>query len=75
MVKLIVEFSKYVLIFLIVIYTLQSILIFAKRNEEAREFLFLRQNVVMFCIHFVAFMVLYLQMEEAQLLIFYGEQA
>ena len=57
------------------IYTLQSILIFAKRNEEAREFLFLRQNVVMFCVHFVAFMVLYLQMEEAQLLIFYGEQA
>lgn len=75
MVRLIVEFSKYILIFLIVLYTLQSILIFTKRNEEAREFLFLRQNVVMFCVHFVAFMVLYLQMEEAQLLIFYGEQA
>ena len=46
--KLIIEFSKYVLITLMVIYTLQSILIFAKRSEEAREFLFIRQNVVMF---------------------------
>ena len=58
-----------------VIYTLQSILIFAKRSEEAREFLFIRQNVVMFCLHFVAFMVLYLQMNQSQILFFYGEQA
>ena len=58
-----------------VIYTLQSILIFAKRSEEAREFLFIRQNVVMFCLHFVAFMVLYLQMNQSLILFFYGEQA
>ena len=73
--KLIIECSKYVLITLMVIYTLQSILIFAKRCEEAREFLFIRQNVVMFCLHFVAFMVLYLQMNQSQILFFYGEQA
>lgn len=75
MVRLVVEFSKYVLLFLIVLYTLQSILIFTKRNEESREFLFLRQIAVMFCIHFVAFMVLYLKMGDPQVLIFYGEQA
>ena len=68
--KLIIEFSKYVLITLMVIYTLQSILIFAKRSEEAREFLFIRQNVVMFCLHFVAFMVLYLQMNQSLILFF-----
>lgn len=72
--KLIIEVSRYVLIGLILIYTFQSFLVFIKRNEDAREFLFLRQNVVMFCLHFVAFMVLYLKMEESQLLIFYGEQ-
>lgn len=55
-----------------VIYTLQSILIFAKRSEEAREFLFIRQNVVMFCLHFVAFMVLYLQMNQSQILFLRG---
>ncbi len=72
--RLIIEVSRYVLIGLILIYSLQSLLVFVKRNEDAREFLFLRQNVVMFCLHFVAFMVLYLEMEESQLLIFYGEQ-
>lgn len=72
--KLIIEVSRYVLIGLILVYSFQSFLVFIKRNEEAREFLFLRQNVVMFCIHFVAFMVLYLEMDEPRLLIFYGEQ-
>lgn len=74
MARLIIEVSRYVLIGLICIYTLQSFIIFRKRNEEAREFLFLRQNVVMFCLHFVAFMVLYLKMEEPQLLYYYGAQ-
>ena len=72
--RLIIEVSRYVLLVLILVYTLQSFIIFRKRDEEAREFLFLRQNVVMFCIHFIAFMVLYLKIEENQLLIYYGAQ-
>lgn len=58
-----------------VIYTLQCYLAFFRKDEDAREFLFLRQNVVMFCIHFVAFMVFYLKMERPMLLYFYGAQA
>lgn len=73
MVSLIIEVSKYLLILLAAIYTMQSYVAFRKRGE-AQEFLFLRQNVLMFAIHFVAFMVLYLQMEESQLLYFYGAQ-
>lgn len=74
MTRLIIEISRYVLIALIVIYTLQCYLAFFRKDEEAREFMFLRQNVVMFCIHFVAFMVLYLKMERPMLLYFYGAQ-
>ena len=74
MTRLIIEVSRYVLIGLLLLYTLQSFIAFLRKSEEAREFLFLRQNVLMFCIHFVAFMVLYLKMEEAQLLFFYGAQ-
>lgn len=74
MTRLIIEISRYVLIALIVIYTLQCYLAFFKKDEDAREFLFLRQNVVMFCIHFVAFMVFYLKMERPMLLFFYGAQ-
>ncbi|MDY3917856.1 MAG: FtsW/RodA/SpoVE family cell cycle protein [Candidatus Limivivens sp.] len=71
---MIIDISRYVLLGLILIYSLQSFLVFRRQEEDAREFLFLRQNVVMFCIHFVAFMVLYLRMAEPMLLFFYGAQ-
>ena len=71
---MIIDISRYILAALILVYSLQSFLVFRKQDEDAREFLFLRQNVVMFCIHFVAFMVLYLRMAEPMLLFFYGAQ-
>lgn len=74
MASLIIEISRYVLLVLMGVYTIQCYLAFVKRDEDAREYLFLRQNIVMFCLHFVAFMILYLEMEEPQLLIFYGAQ-
>lgn len=74
MIRVIIDISRYVLLGLILIYSIQSFLVFRKQDEDAREFLFLRQNVVMFCIHFVAFMVLYLRMAEPMLLFFYGAQ-
>lgn len=73
MTNLIIQVSKYVIIILMAIYTLQSYVVFRKDEDDA-DFLFLRQNVIMFCMHFVAFMVLYLEMEESQLLFFYGAQ-
>ncbi len=74
MTRLVIEISRYVLIALIVVYTVQCYLTFVRKDEEAKEFLFLRQNVVMFCIHFVAFIVLYLKLEQPMLLYFYGAQ-
>ncbi len=74
MIKLIIDISKYVLLVLIALYALQSYIIFKKKNEDAREFLFLRQNVLMFAIHFIAFTVFYLKMDESTLFYFYGAQ-
>ena len=34
---------------------------FSKKDDEAREYLFLRQNMLMFAMHFVAYTVLYLE--------------
>lgn len=56
------------------IYTMQSFLVFGKKDEEDKEFLFLQQNLMMFMIHFIAFVVMYLEMEEQELLFFYGAQ-
>ena len=75
MTNLIIQVSKYLIIILMALYTLQCYTVFGKKDEDAREYLFLRQNMLMFAMHFVAFTVLYLQQTELTLLLFYGAQA
>ncbi len=74
MTNLIIQVSKYLIIILMALYTLQCFTVFRKRDEEAREYLFLRQNMLMFFLHFVAFTVLYLEMEQTAVLMFYAAQ-
>ena len=61
MTNLIIQVSKYLIIILMALYTLQCYTVFGKKDEDAREYLFLRQNMLMFAMHFVAFTVLYLR--------------
>ena len=75
MTNLIIQVSTYLIIILMALYTLQCYTVFGKKDEDAREYLFLRQNMQMFAMHFVAFTVLYLQQTELTLLLFYGAQA
>ena len=74
MTNLIIEVSKYLLIICMVIYTAESFTVFIKKSESAQEFLYLRQVLMILLIHFIAFMVLYLEMEEDQLMFFWGSQ-
>ena len=74
MTNLIIQVSKYLIIILMALYTFQSYTVFHKKDDEAREYLFLRQNMLMFVMHFVAFTVLFLEMSETTLLLFYGAQ-
>lgn len=74
MTNLIIQISKYLIIVLMALYTFQCYTVFWKKDEEAKEFLFLRQNMLMFFMHFVAFTVLYLEKAENTILLFYGAQ-
>ncbi len=74
MTNLIIQVSKYLIIVLMALYTFQCYTVFQKKDEEAREYLFLRQNMLMFFMHFVAFTVLYLEMAQTTVLMFYGAQ-
>ncbi len=74
MISLIIQFSKYAIILLMAIYTMQSYIVFAKKDEEDKEFLFLRQNLMMFMIHCISFIVMYLRTADMQLIFFYGAQ-
>lgn len=74
MMNLIIQVSKYLIIILMALYTFQCFTVFYQKDDEAREYLFLRQNMLMFAMHFVAFTVLYLEKTELTLLLFYGAQ-
>lgn len=74
MTNLIIQVSKYLIIVLMALYTFQCYTVFQKKDEEAKDYLFLRQNMLMFFMHFVAFTVLYLQKAENTILLFYGAQ-
>lgn len=72
--NLIIQVSKYLIIILMALYTFQCFTVFSKKDEDDRNFVFLRQNILMFFMHFVAFTVLYLEIGDVTVLMFYGAQ-
>ncbi len=71
MVNIIVELTKYVIILLMGIYTFSCFSIFLQREEADEKRVLLRQNVLMFGMHFMAYLVLYLKTEDQRVLVFY----
>ena len=74
MVNIIVELSKYVIILLITMYTYFCFSIFGYQDSDKKLYLLRRQNVLMFMMHIVAFLVMYLETEDIKLLAFYAMQ-
>ncbi|MCD7746190.1 MAG: FtsW/RodA/SpoVE family cell cycle protein [Lachnospiraceae bacterium] len=74
MVNLLYQVAKYLMILLIALYTFQCYTVFRKKDEESRRYLFLRQNMLMFFLHFTAYALIYLEMREFEVLLFYGAQ-
>lgn len=74
MVNVIVELSKYIMIILMAVYTFSCFSVFAQVYEEDKKWILIRQNVLMFLIQFIAYMVMYLQTDEKKLVLFYLAQ-
>lgn len=74
MVNIIVEISKYLIILLMAIYTFSCFSIFTKEYENDEKAVLIRQNIVMFLMQFLAYMVLYLKTGEKKMLFFYAAQ-
>ena len=66
--------SRYLIILLMVIYTVQSYTVFRRGSALAKRYVFLRQNVSMFFMHFICFLVLFLNQPNSRILVFYGAQ-
>lgn len=71
MTNLIIELSKFAFIILIALYTLLSFSVLKKKNQSEINYGWKMQNLLMFFIHLLAYVVMYLQTEEIKLLIFY----
>ncbi len=74
MVNIVVELSKYLIIILMGIYTFSCFSVFAKESEEEKKWVLLRQNILMFLIHFIAYFVIYLKVHEKKIVVFYFVQ-
>ncbi|MCI8374010.1 MAG: FtsW/RodA/SpoVE family cell cycle protein [Lachnospiraceae bacterium] len=71
MTNLIIELSKFAFIILIAMYTLLSFSVLKKKNQGESHYGFKLQNLLMFFIHLLAYVVMYLKTEQLKLLIFY----
>ncbi len=74
MIGLIIEFSRFAVILFMGIYTMQSYAVFSKQDEDDKDFIFLRQNLMMFMIHFICFAIMFLKTGNIDILFFYGAQ-
>lgn len=74
LVNIVVELSKYMMILAIAIYTFDCFAIFGYEEEYMKRSILRRQNVLMFLMHFVAFLVMFLQTEEKKMIGFYAMQ-
>jgi len=72
--NIIVELSKYLIILLMACYTFSCFSIFTKEYVEDEKRVLIMQNIVMFLMHFLAYMVMYLKMNEPKLMFFYAAQ-
>ena len=71
MVNIIVELSKYLMIILMTSYTFLCFSIFGYQDPDKKKSLLRQQNVLMFMIHIIAYLVMYLEKEDIKLLAFY----
>lgn len=74
MVNIIVEVSKYLIILLIIMYTYMCFAVLGYRDMYKKHDTLIRQNVIMFLFHLIAFMVLYLETEDIRVAGFYLAQ-
>lgn len=71
MVNIIVELSKYLMIVLITMYTYLCFSIFGYFDPDKKKRMLRKQNVLMFMIHLIAFLVMYLEKNDIKILALY----
>ena len=74
MVNVIIHISKYILAILAASYAMKCFTVFSGKHEYDRGSVFLTQNILMFLIHFICYLIIYLMTKDIKMLYFYGAQ-
>ncbi|MDE6943838.1 MAG: FtsW/RodA/SpoVE family cell cycle protein [Lachnospiraceae bacterium] len=67
----ITELSKYFITLFMALYTLECFLVFRYQDEESRSGCYIRQNLLMFLVHFSCFLVICFETGNIEYLLFY----
>ena len=70
----ITELSKYFITLFIALYTLECFIVFRFSSEERRSACYIRQNLLMFLVHFSCFLVICFETGKPEYLLFYALQ-
>lgn len=70
----ITEFAKYFIAIFMALYTYECFAVFRYNTEERRSGIYIRQNLLMFLVHFTCFLVICTETEELDYLFFYAFQ-
>lgn len=68
------EFAKYFIAIFMALYTYECFAVFRYNTEERRNGIYIRQNLLMFLVHFTCFLVICTETEELDYLFFYAFQ-
>lgn len=74
MVNVIIHISKYILAILAASYAMKCFTVFSDRHEYDRGHVYIVQNVLMFFIHFICYLIIYLMTKDMKMLYFYVAQ-
>ena len=74
MVNVIIHISKYILAILAASYAMKCFTVFSDRHEYDRGHVYIVQNVLMFFIHFICYLIIYLMTKDMKMLYFYAAQ-
>ena len=69
--SIIVEASKYIIIILFAVYTWHCFTVFFGNNNERKEKVYKRQRGIMYTIHFICSLVLYLNSLDVKIIMYY----
>lgn len=71
MLNIITQISKYLLVILTAVYAMKCFTVFRSKHDFDRGSVYTTQNVLMFLIHFIFYLLIYLNTEDIGVIVFY----